>query len=298
MGTIPVISNQPLPIMGKCICGENVALYCDANTFIFKHVDTTCSNLQIVSINIPKELPHTLECILTVPIPYHMRNVCVLDNGNLAIGTLEGVVLIHDGCKILSQLKTAYSYPITSICAYGNEIISGSLDGSIRLWSGEICKLTLKNHTDMINDFLITKDNKLVSSSRDRNIKTWNLLTGKNESTPQTIISGSLGGIIDTLKDYTNKSYIALVNDKIITADKYTLSICEVQIPLEGITCLKTSPDGRIFTGLVDKTLRMWNLEGKCESILYHEDFVNDIAFLKDGTIISISDDKTLKMWK
>ena len=64
------------------------------------------------------------------------------------------------------------------------------------------------------------------------------------------------------------------------------------------VNSVAISPDGQtIVSGSEDKTVRLWNLQGK-SLILQHEDTVNSVAISPDGqTIVSGSEDKTVRLW-
>jgi WD40 repeat protein len=66
----------------------------------------------------------------------------------------------------------------------------------------------------------------------------------------------------------------------------------------EAVKSVAVSPDGQtIVSGSEDKTVRLWNLQGK-SLILEHEDAVNSVAISPDGqTIVSGSEDKTVRLW-
>ena len=60
------------------------------------------------------------------------------------------------------------------------------------------------------------------------------------------------------------------------------------------------SPDGKTFaTASMDKTIRIWNLEGKMlKALLGHNRMINSVDFSPDGTmLISASDDSTAILW-
>ncbi|NMF61720.1 nSTAND1 domain-containing NTPase [Brasilonema octagenarum] len=60
------------------------------------------------------------------------------------------------------------------------------------------------------------------------------------------------------------------------------------------------SPNGEtIATASSDKTVKLWNLQGKeLHTLIGHQGFVNDVVFSPDGeTIATASFDKTVKLW-
>ena len=59
-----------------------------------------------------------------------------------------------------------------------------------------------------------------------------------------------------------------------------------------------TAPDGRVITGSVDKTVKVWR-GGACErTIEAHSSTVNGVAVLPGGArFVSVSHDETAKLW-
>ena len=56
--------------------------------------------------------------------------------------------------------------------------------------------------------------------------------------------------------------------------------------------------DGKIVSGSGDKTVRVWDMQGKELAICRgHEDWVYSVCVTKDGKIVSGSDDKTVRVW-
>ena len=67
----------------------------------------------------------------------------------------------------------------------------------------------------------------------------------------------------------------------------------------QSVTCHCILPDGRIVSGSLDKTLRVWDAAtGACERVLEgHSSDVSRVCVLPDGRIVSGSRDKTLRVW-
>lgn len=64
------------------------------------------------------------------------------------------------------------------------------------------------------------------------------------------------------------------------------------------ITHLIQLKDGKIASGGVDKTVRLWNINsGQCEKTLVNSGSITCLIQLKDGRIASGGDDKFIKLW-
>ena len=65
------------------------------------------------------------------------------------------------------------------------------------------------------------------------------------------------------------------------------------------VRCVTTLPDGRIVSGSIDGTLRVWDLNtGECLWELEgHSNYVTSVTALPDGHIRSGSDDCTFRVW-
>ena len=75
-----------------------------------------------------------------------------------------------------------------AISADGKTIVSGSGDNKIKVWdstSGQL-KYTLRGHEDKVDSLVLSNDGHIISGSRDRTIKIWNLQTQTLEQSLET----------------------------------------------------------------------------------------------------------------
>jgi hypothetical protein len=188
-----------------------------------------------------------------------------------------------------------------AIAPDGKTIVSGSLDGTIKIWNlvdGKLVR-TLPGHRDWVFSIALSPDGKTIaSSSRDGTIKIWNLADGKllrTISAPRPIYTIAIapdgktlagGDIRDTVSiwNMTNgESIRSWTNDS-----AWVLSIA-------------IAPDGQtLASGNGDGTVKIWNFNsGKLlRTFNGHSDRVDSIAISLDGkTLVSGSRDRTIKVW-
>ena len=145
----------------------------------------------------------------------------------------------------------------------GYNIVTGSLDGTIRIWDAETGSAVgrpLEGHTGSVLSVAYSPDGRhIISGSSDNTIRIWNAETGSAVGRP--------------LEGHTNSVY-----------------------------SVAYSPDGRhIISGSEDKTIRIWNAEtGSAvgRPLEGHTDSVKSVAYSPDGRhVISGSYDKTIRIW-
>ncbi|KAF5381822.1 hypothetical protein D9757_008316 [Collybiopsis confluens] len=144
----------------------------------------------------------------------------------------------------------------------GTQIVSGSSDGTVRLWdatTGTQIGDPLRGHTNWVQSVAFSPDGAwIVSGSSDRSIRSWAVTTGTQFGNP--------------LLGHT-----------------------------DWVQSVAFSSDGtRIASGSMDKTVRIWDATaGEQVNQLYgHTDWVNSVTFSPDGTrIVSGSSDKTVRIW-
>ncbi|KAB0241844.1 hypothetical protein EZJ55_16060 [Microcystis aeruginosa EAWAG127a] len=158
----------------------------------------------------------------------------------------------------------------------------------------------LVGHNGSVNSVSFSSDGKtLVSGSRDKTIKLWNVETGKE---------------IRTLKGHD--SYVLSVNfspdGKTLVSGSWdkTIKLWNVETGKEirtlkghdsAVISVNFSPDGKtLVSGSYDNTIKLWNVEtGKeIRTLKGHDSYVLSVNFSPDGkTLVSGSEDNTIKLW-
>ncbi|AOX00430.1 hypothetical protein BJP34_14050 [Moorena producens PAL-8-15-08-1] len=202
------------------------------------------------------------------------------------------------------NLLQGYTADVTEIAFSpdGKQIISGSDDGTVRLWNTETGQLihTLEGHTDDVNGIAFSPDGKqILSGSYDDTLRLWDTETGQlihtleGHTSSVTEIAFSRDGkqILSGSFDNTVRLWDTASGQLIHTLEGHTSSVTDIAF----------SPDGKqIISSSRDKTVRLWDTASGqlIHTLEGHKDWVKAIAFSPDGKqIISGSYDYTLRLW-
>lgn len=200
----------------------------------------------------------------------------------------------------------------------GSLIVSGSLDGTVRLW-GKKTKTkklptdklqgvfsesrigTLKGHSDQVLSVAISPDGQTIASgSMDKSVCLWDLTTQELITSLDEHLSGvkcvafSPDGM--TLASSEEKGTVFLWD--YITADRKAVLIGEHDSN-SPILSLAFSPDGKTLAGS-GSSIFLWDIEThQLKSILTgHKGYVYSVKFSPDGsTLASGSSDGTVLLW-
>jgi WD40 repeat protein len=188
----------------------------------------------------------------------------------------------------------------------GEQIISGSQDGTINIWnlnSGNLVH-TIEAHKDSVNT-VCTDGLNIISGSRDKTIKVWNLEKGE---------------LVHTLTSHSkavNATVLTPDSSKIISgSDDKTLKIWELETgellhtlngnyaPVQAVTTVFTKNKKWVIYSPYNHIMRVWNLETGEEFTLGDSDMVwsekvLSIAATRDGQrVITASQNGTIIVWK
>lgn len=151
-----------------------------------------------------------------------------------------------------SEVWEAHKAPIQAVRALpSGELITGSSDSTIKLWKGSTCTRTFAGHTDTVRGLAIMPDLGILSASHDGSIRLW-ALTG------------------------------------------------EVLLEMVGHTAIVYSVDahksGLVVSGSEDGLAKIWK-DGVCVQSIEHPGCVWDVKFLENGDIVTACSDGVARVW-
>ena len=184
----------------------------------------------------------------------------------------------------------------------GTRIVSGSDDGTVRIWDAETGEETaiLSGHKDGLESVAYSPDGtRIVSGSDDGTMRIWDAEIGKEK----VILKGHEKEVLSVAFSPDGKHIISGSNDG--TVRIWNADTGEEKVILKGhekeVLSVAFNPDGiRIASGSNDGTVRIWDaITGEERIILKgHEKEVLSVAYSPNGThIASGSNDGTVRIW-
>ncbi|KAF5838373.1 WD40-repeat-containing domain protein [Dunaliella salina] len=215
-----------------------------------------------------------------------------------------------------STTLTGHSSNVNSVAYHpdGLSLVSGSGDGTIKLWSvasgvctatfgarsGSWTRLFQNGHSTYVNSVAISQDGRLVASgSDDGSVKLWDLGSRKCTAT----LTGHEGDVRCVAISPDGVTLASASNDRIIKLWDTQSGSCKAS--LEGhcnwVRCVAFSLDGALLaSGGNDDTLRVWDARSARSIAVFkgHCGPVTSVVFSADGAaVLSGSYDGTIKVW-
>jgi WD40 repeat protein len=214
-----------------------------------------------------------------------VRQVCFSPDGSVLVSASE------DGCvkgwspqgQLLWSLEEpSLKQKIWSVgfSPDGQLLAAGSMDGNLTLWRGQTLVASFKTHLARIYSLAFSPDGQLLATgSADKTVKLWAIADLIQPVPASPLATPPLAPI-----------------DASPPLPQLTLQVH----PDWEVRSLCFNPTGdRLATASKDRTIRIWNLEGKaCLVLRGHQAPLWQIAYSPDGlTLASTSDDGTIKLW-
>eukprot|EP00794_Sanderia_malayensis_P007249 gene7249-8057_t len=224
----------------------------------------------------------------------------------LASGSTDETIRLYDLRKHVELGSLAQqSGSITSLAFSGNlHMLSASEDGTICIWKCKSweCLKTLKGHRDAVTSISVHPSGRLaLSVSKDKTIRTWNLLTGRSAYTT------SIKQVADIVVwSPSGDSYV------VASGSKATINKISDASNVKTIDCLKTilavdflTPEVLVLAGEAEEiTVYDFNKEETLQKFKAHDVRVKAIqciihpdneAFV---VLFTVASDGSLKAWR
>ncbi|HEY1932286.1 MAG TPA: TIR domain-containing protein [Acetobacteraceae bacterium] len=186
----------------------------------------------------------------------------------------------------------------TALTIYSGQIVSGSDDGTVRLWDADTGQelLRLEGHDGPVRCIATLSDGRIVSGGEDTTLRLWDVNTGRQ--------LGRLvghGGPVECVAGLSDGRIVSGSADRSLRL--WDPSTCRELGRLDGhegrILCVTTLAGAQIVSGGSDRTLRLWdaNTGNEVRRLVGHQDWVRCVQLLANQQIVSGADDRTLRVW-
>ena len=205
------------------------------------------------------------------------------------------------GLEVLPAVNFSHEDSVNSVAisADGKRVISGSFDGTARLWDAHTGKeLATLFHEDWVWSVAISADGKrVISGSGYRTARLWDAHTGEElvtlsherSSVSSVALSADGKRVISGSRDGTVRVWDADTGREMATLSHG-----------DWVTSVAISADGkRVISGSGDGTMRLWDANtGEELKNFSHKGWVTSVAISTDGErAISGSLDGTARLW-
>lgn len=190
----------------------------------------------------------------------------------------------------------------------GETLVTGSQDGSVRLWSTRTGKQTraLAEEGAGVSGVAVSPDARLVAACSDGDdegiyVRVWDARTGRLVRR----LGGHEGGVYDLAFSPDTRLLATAGKDGLVKLwNTQTWALLRTLKGHESsVTDTAFSPDGRVLVSSgasSDNSVRLWDTRtGRLlRTLKGHDDWVTTVAYAPDGaTVASASRDKTIILW-
>ncbi|KAL6063801.1 Protein mak11 [Balamuthia mandrillaris] len=229
----------------------------------------------------------------------------------LASGSADESIKVYDLKKKVEEATLLeHSGPITSVALYEHHLLAGSQDGAITVFDGENdwdCAATLKAHKGGVLALSVHPTGRLaLSVGKDKNLKMWNLITGRCAFTTK------LDTEVELVKWCPSGNVFATSSGKQLTITEAESGKARHVIDAPNhILAVEFVTDQVVAIGGEDGFLQCWNITHRTLvlEIQAHSNRIKDLSAVTVQTVhleevktkhylVSASSDGYVKVWK
>ncbi|PSC75649.1 phospholipase A-2-activating [Micractinium conductrix] len=183
---------------------------------------------------------------------YQVSSVLVTPEGDVVSASLDKTIRVWRDGQCTATLEGHEAAVLCLAQLPNGDLLSGSGDCTIRVWSGGKCTATIAAHSDSVRGLALLPNVGVVSASHDQTLKVWTLS----------------GECIAELVGHTALVYTAA-----------------------------TTADGLVASGSEDNTARVWHADGTCLQTIEHPSNLWAVAFLPNGDLVTACSDHVARVW-
>eukprot|EP00963_Diacronema_lutheri_P007634 scaffold660_cov365-Pavlova_lutheri.AAC.14 len=230
----------------------------------------------------------------TVVFRTHGFSARLTDHNNLGAGSRDKSLIVWDlkSMDVLDILKGHEEQVSCVAVTSSGVVVSGSLDGTLRIWDRSSCITVLEGHTGPVLGLAVLPTGDLVSGSGDKTIKVWKdgccraTLGGHTDSVRSICVFGNLG-FLSASHDCTIRLW-SFTGVEMLVMTGHTGLVYSLA-PFPGLDL--------VASGSEDNTVKIWNSNGKCIQTIPHPSCVWDVGFLHNGDVVSACGDGVARLW-
>ncbi|KAI3804971.1 hypothetical protein L1987_26901 [Smallanthus sonchifolius] len=272
-------------VRGVCVCdNDGIATSSRDRTIRFWTVDQT-NNAAYTSSKIL--LGHTSFVGPLAWVPPNEQ----FPEGALISGGMDTLVLVWDlatGEKV--QTLRGHKMQVTGVTLDGSDIISSSVDCTLRRWKGEHQSEVWEAHKAPIQVVRRLDTDELITGSSDSTIKLW-----KGSTCTHTF-----SGHTDTVRGLAIMPGLGFLSASHDGSIRLWALTGEVLLEMVGHTAIVYSVDanksGLVVSGSEDGLAKIWK-DGVCVQSIEHPGCVWDVKFLENGDIVTACSDGVARIW-
>jgi WD40 repeat protein len=275
-------------LLGHTAAVTSIAFQHDGSRLISGGADGTVTVWDLADSKFPQ--------VQTVKLDAAVNAVALSDNGTQLFAASVNLIhqyLVADATEV--RRISGHTAAVTTLAVAGPQLVSGSADGTVRLWviatgaaAGQM------NHAAAVLFVTVSGDRMAVAScGADKLIKIWNTTGGPAVAS----LTGHTGPVVAAMFNADGSRLASVGNDGLWLWD------IAGKRRLESIELPQTEPRGvgfvagRLAVGAADGTLRLVSPHLQ-QLIDAHQGGVTTIALSPDDSrIVSSGNDKTLQLW-